>query len=29
MKRVLNALVWTVLAAALLIERARKRRERQ
>ena len=29
MKRVLDALVWTVLAAALLIERARKRRERQ
>lgn len=28
-KRVLDALVWTVLAAALLIERARKRRERQ
>lgn len=29
MKRLLNAAVWLVLATALLIERARKRRERQ
>ena len=29
MKRVLNALVWTVLATVLLLEKRRKRRERQ
>ncbi len=29
MKRILNAAVWLVLASALVVERARKRREQR